>query len=137
MIRSTKTLLIPLHLTLITLLILRRQLLILLQLPIRERLVLPGDNLGNISKLGLWIVLLHSGANVIGVEEEGAHISLGGIGVLFPLFLWAVFFNVARWAVVFHLPCVTFLVFEGFLVPYCPFGWGDLFELFREELRLK
>mmetsp|Transcript_41747 Transcript_41747/g.87603 ORF Transcript_41747/g.87603 Transcript_41747/m.87603 type:complete len:219 (-) Transcript_41747:260-916(-) len=133
------------HLPLIPNLILRRLLIPILPLLLGQRLEMPGNDLGNFSKLGLGIGGLDVVTRGVRVEEEAGLVSLGGVGVLLLLLLLALLGGVAVVAVgvgiggggfvVFHFALVAFLVFHGELIPSCPLGFRDFLEFGGEELR--
>jgi len=109
-------------------------------------LEMPRDDLGNLSKLGLWVGNLDIIPRGIGVQEETRLVALGRIGVLLLLFLGLLLLAAGCVAVgigivgfggrlvVLHLRLVTLLVFGGELIPAAPIGGGDCLEFAGEEL---
>ena len=108
------------HLALVTLLVLRRKLVVLLAFLLGEGLEKLRDDLGNVSEACFGVGLLDGRTVHVGVDEERRLVALGGIGILLLLLLLALTVILAVIAgrdVVFHLPLVPLLVLRSEILP--------------------
>lgn len=144
---------IALHLPLITDLVFGRLLIPILTLLLWQRLEMPRNNLGNLTKFGLRICRLDIVSGGIRIQEEATLIALGSVGVLLLLLgsllllslgcvgivvaVILVVVVVGGRHVVFHTGHVTLLVLGGETVPMFALGGGDLLEFYGEDLGLE
>mmetsp|Transcript_21998 Transcript_21998/g.61224 ORF Transcript_21998/g.61224 Transcript_21998/m.61224 type:complete len:206 (+) Transcript_21998:295-912(+) len=119
------------HLALVSLLVLSGSLVPALALLVSELLEASGDDAGDVTEARLRILIFYLRSDVHRVEEVGAHVALGCVGVLLRLLSLATW--LFSWCVVLHLLLVADLVGLGLLGPLLHLLVGHGTVLLRQQ----